>query len=158
MVATLHQCTPVSAKWNCSVMSDSLWPHGLYSPWNSPGQNTRVSSLCLLQGIFPTQGSNPCLPDCRWILYHWATWEALFNLLIFNKKWKSLSCVLLFMTAWTIQSMESSRPEYWSGYPLPSPGDLPNPGIKPRSPTLQTDSLPTELSGKPKHYLLPISS
>ena len=43
---------------SCSVMSDSLWPHGLYSPWNSPGQNTGVSSLSLLQGIFPTQGLN----------------------------------------------------------------------------------------------------
>ena len=50
-------------------MSDSLWPHGLYSPWNSPGQNTGVGSLSLLQGIFPTQGSNPGLPHCRQILY-----------------------------------------------------------------------------------------
>ena len=41
----------------------------LYSPWNSPGQNTRVGSCSLLQGIFPTQGSNPGLPHCRWILY-----------------------------------------------------------------------------------------
>ena len=47
-------------------MSDSLRPHGLYSPWNSPGQN----SLSLLQGIFPTQGSNPGLPRGRQILYH----------------------------------------------------------------------------------------
>ena len=45
-----------------SVMSDSLWPHGLYSSWNSPGQNTGVGSCSLLQGIFPTQGSNPGLP------------------------------------------------------------------------------------------------
>ena len=52
-----------------SVVSDSLQPHGLYSPWNSPGQNTGVGSLFLLQGIFPTQGSNPGLPHCRWILY-----------------------------------------------------------------------------------------
>ena len=44
-------------------------PHGLYSPWNSPSQNTRVGSLSLLQGIFPTQGTNPGLPHCRWILY-----------------------------------------------------------------------------------------
>ena len=50
-------------------MSDSLRPHGLYSPWNSPGQNTRVGSRSLLQGIFPTQGSNPGLLHCRWILY-----------------------------------------------------------------------------------------
>ena len=52
-----------------SVMSDSLRPHGLYSQWNSPGQNTGVGSLSLLQGIFPTQGSNPGLPHCRRILY-----------------------------------------------------------------------------------------
>ena len=51
-----------------SVVSDSLWPHGLYSLWNSPGQNAGVGSLSLLQGIFPTQGSNPGLPHCRWVL------------------------------------------------------------------------------------------
>ena len=52
-----------------SVLSDSLLPHGLYSPWNSPGQNTGVDSLTLLQGVFPTQGPNPGLLQCRWILY-----------------------------------------------------------------------------------------
>ena len=52
-----------------SVVSNSLRPHELYSPWNSPGQNTGVGSLSLLQGISPTQGSNPYLPHCRWILY-----------------------------------------------------------------------------------------
>ena len=52
-----------------SVVSDSLWSHGLYSPWNSPGQNTGVGSLSLLQGIFPTQGLNPGLLHCRQILY-----------------------------------------------------------------------------------------
>ena len=55
---------------SCSVVSDSLQPHGLYSPWNSPGQNTGVGNLSLLQGIFPTQGLNPGLPHCKWILYH----------------------------------------------------------------------------------------
>ena len=54
---------------SCSVVSYSLWPHGLYSPWNSLGQNTGVGSLSLLQGIFPIQGSNPGLPCCRRILY-----------------------------------------------------------------------------------------
>ena len=49
---------------SCSVMSDTLWP------WDSPGQNTGVVSLFLLQGIFPTQGLNPGLLHCRWILYH----------------------------------------------------------------------------------------
>ena len=51
------------------VVSDSLRPHELYSPWNSPDQNNGVGSLSLLQGIFPTQGSNPGLPHCRRILY-----------------------------------------------------------------------------------------
>ena len=69
-----------SASEICSVMSDSLQPHGLYSPWNSPSQNTGVGSLS-----------------------------------------------------------------------FPSPGDLPNPGVKPRSPTLQEDSLPTEPPGRPKN-------
>ena len=50
-------------------MSDFLQPNVLYSPWNSPGQNTGVSSLSLLQGIFPNQGSNPGLPHCRQIIY-----------------------------------------------------------------------------------------
>ena len=49
-------------------MSNSLWPHGLYGPWNSPGQNTGVGSLSLLQGIFPTQGLNPGIQHYRWIL------------------------------------------------------------------------------------------
>ena len=52
-----------------SVVSDSLPPHGVHSPWNSPGQNTGVGSHFLLQGIVPTQGSTPGLPHCRWILY-----------------------------------------------------------------------------------------
>ena len=60
---------PESESESLSVMSDSLQPHELYSPWNSAGQNTGVGSLSLLQGIFPTQGSNPGLPHCRWILY-----------------------------------------------------------------------------------------
>ena len=56
-------------KWKSLVVSGSLWPRGLYSPWNSPGQNTGVGSFFLLQGIFPTQGLNPGLPHCWWILY-----------------------------------------------------------------------------------------
>ena len=52
-----------------SVMSDSLQPHGLCSSWNSPGQNTGVSSLFLLQGIFPSQGLSPSLLHSRQNLY-----------------------------------------------------------------------------------------
>ena len=69
-------------------------------------------------------------------------------------KWKSLSHVRFFATPWTVAfqaplSMEFSRPEYRSGYPFPSPGDLPYPGTEPRSPALQMNSLPSEPPGKP---------
>ena len=58
-------------KWKWKLLShvQLFATHGLYSPWNSPGQNTGVGSLFLLQGSFPTQGLNPGLPHCRWILY-----------------------------------------------------------------------------------------
>ena len=59
-----------------SVVSDSLQLRGLYSPWNSLGQNIGVGSLSLLQGIFPTQGLNPGVPHCRWILYQLSQSEA----------------------------------------------------------------------------------
>ena len=61
----------VKRKWSesRSVVPDSLRPHGLYSPWNSPGLNTGVGSCALLQRIFSTQGSNPGLPRGRRILY-----------------------------------------------------------------------------------------
>ena len=58
-------------------------------------------------------------------------------------------------TPWTTQSMGFSRPEYWSGQPFPSPGDLPNPGIELGSPALQADSLPAEPPGKPVLQLPP---
>ena len=69
-------------------------------------------------------------------------------------KVKLLSRVRLFVIPWTVAyqaplSMGFSRQEYWSGFPFPSPGDLPNPGIEPRSPVLQSHSLLTELQGKP---------
>ena len=51
------------------AQSNSLPPHGLYNPWDSPGQNTGVGSRSLLPGVFPTQGLNPGLPHCRQILY-----------------------------------------------------------------------------------------
>ena len=68
---------------------------------------------------------------------------------------KSLSCVRLFATPWTVAHqaplpMGFSRQEYWSGLPFPSPGDLPDPEIKPRSPALQADTLTSEPPGKPQ--------
>ena len=70
-------------------------------------------------------------------------------------KVKSLSPVQLFVTPWTVAyqappSMGFSRQECWSGLPFPSPGDLPDPGIEPGSPTLQADALPSEPPGKLK--------
>ena len=66
-----------------------------------------------------------------------------------------LSCVLLFVTPWTVARqapllMGFSRQEYWSGLPFPSPGDLPNPGIKPVSPVLAGKFFTTEPPEKPK--------
>ena len=70
-------------------------------------------------------------------------------------KWSEvtlLSCARLFATPWTVVykaplSMEFSRQECWSGLPFPSPGDLPDPGIEPRSPALRADTLPSEPPG-----------
>ena len=82
---------------------------------------------------------------CQDVLYAF-----LASVFVYMKwKWKLLSHFWLFVTLWTIQPMEFSRPEYWSGYRFPSPGDLPNPGIKPRSPRVQADSLAAEPQGKP---------
>ena len=73
-------------------------------------------------------------------------------------KIKFLSSVQLFVTPWTVAcqvppSMGFNMQEHWSGLPFPSPGDLLDPGIKPKSPTLQTDSLPFEPPGKPCNLL-----
>ena len=106
------ECAEESESESRSV-GDSLWPHGLHSPWNSPGQNTGVGSLSLLQGIFPTQGWNPDLPHCRRILYQ-----------LSHKG----SPRILAWVAYSFSS-RSSQPRNLS-----------------RSPALQADSLPTELS------------
>ena len=103
----LTLCDPIDCSLPCSsARGDSL------------GKNTGVGCP-LLQGILPTQGSNPGLPHCRWILTVWATREAQ---------------------------------EYCSGWPILSPGDLPNPGIKLGSPALQADSWATrEALSSPYH-------
>ena len=71
---------------------------------------------------------------------------------------KSLSCVQLFVTPWTVAhyaplSMGFPRQEYWSGLPFPSPGDLPKPEVKPVSPALAEGFFTIEPPGKPKTYL-----
>ena len=74
---------------------------------------------------------------------------------------KSLSRIQLFATPWTVAceappSMEFSRQEYWNGLPFPSSVDLPDPGIKPRSPALQAAALPSEPPGKPPNIYLAV--
>ena len=78
----------------------------------------------------------------------------ILHLPLTSKKVKLLSHVQLFATPWTVAYQAPlfigfSRQEYWSAVPLPSPGDLPDPGIKPGSPALQTGTLPSEPPGKP---------
>ena len=109
-------------KWSesCSVLSDSLWPHGLYSPWNSPGQNTGVGSLSLLQGIFPTQRWNPGLPHCRrildqlshqgspgsleWVAYPFSSGSSRI------RNWTGASCIAGgFFTNWAIREAPASH-------------------------------------------------
>ena len=79
-----------------------------------------------------------------------------------EKEVKSLSRVRLFATPWTVahqapQSKGFSRQQYWSGWPFPSPGDLPDPGVEPRSPALRAGSLLTEPPGKPPQAETPVT-
>ena len=142
-------------------MSNSLRPHGLYhtrllSQWNFPGKSTGVGCHFLLQGIFPTQGSNHIAGRCFTV---WATREAELN-----RRGSLMLCVLshawLFVTPMDCSPLSTwfSRQEYWSGLPFPSPGDLPYPRIKlrvwlpkssPVSPALQEDSWPLSHLGSP---------
>ena len=95
-------------------MPNPLQAHRLYSPWNSPGQNTGVGSISLLQGIFPTQGSNPGLLHCRQILYHlshkgsprileWVTYPFSSGSSP-PRNWTGVSCIAgRFFTNWAIR-------------------------------------------------------
>ena len=94
------------------VVSDSLWPHGLYSQWNSPDQDTGVGSLSLLQGIFPTQGLNPGLPHCRQFLYQLS--HRSENVLIFiNLAFHHFQCfsksqVIFFSFVFTLHVIDTN--------------------------------------------------
>ena len=97
--------------------------------------------------LFMASSSPVCINICIYICVH-------AQLLI---------CVQLFVTPWSVAhqvslSMEFSRQEYWSRFPFTTPRDLSYPGIKPRSPTLQADSLPSEPSRKPIYTYIYITS
>ena len=88
-----------------------------------------------------------------WFLYQMSFCHSIPTRTIIHLKVKLLSCVRLFATLWTVAyqatpSIGFSRQEYWSGLPFPSPGDLSDSGIKPGSPALQADALPSEPPGK----------
>ena len=81
MTKSLQKFACMKSLQVCPTLCDPVdcSPTRLPCPWDSPGKNTGVGCQALLQGIFPTQGSNPhllCLLHCRWILYHWDTGEA----------------------------------------------------------------------------------
>ena len=103
------------------VVSDSLQPHGLYSPWNSPGQNTGVGSLSLLLGTFPTQGSNRGLAHCRQILY-WLSHKG--------------SPRILEWVAYPFSS-RSSRPRNWTGVSCTAGWFFTNWAMREAQPTLE---------------------
>ena len=91
-----------------SVVCDSLRLHGLYSPGNSPGQNTGVGSLSLLQEIFPDQGSNPGLPHCRQILYQMShkrnpKYLKSFNFINFSSFYFT-ACFMILALGWLLRS------------------------------------------------------
>ena len=89
--------------------------------------------------VFSNKKNEKIIMNPAWITLQWS-----------EVKWsKSRSVVSNSATSWTVQSMGFSRPEYWSGLPFPSPGNLPDPGIEPRSSALQADSLSSEPPGKP---------
>ena len=110
---------PLWASESCSVVSESLQRYGLYSPWNSPGQNTGVGSRFLLQGIFPTQGSNPGFPHCRQILCQLShkgsprIWECVAYPFSNRSSWSrnqtGVSCIAGgFFTNWAIRETFTS--------------------------------------------------
>ena len=116
--ATFTRNVKVKVSQSCLTLS----PHELYSPWNSPGQNTGMGSHSLLQGIFPTQGSNSGLPHCRRILYQLSRQGSSRNTEVGS----------LSLLRWVFWTQESNRgllhcrqilyPPSYEGTPSNSPG------------------------------------
>ena len=102
----------------------TLRPHGLYSPWNSLGQNTGMGGLSLHQGIFPTQGSNPGLLHGRWILFQlrpqesprileWVAYPSSSKS-SWSRNWTGVSCITgRFFTTWAIKEVQGFIIQEW---------------------------------------------
>ena len=151
-------------------MDFSLWFHSIIFTYRSWAVFVGVSVTCFIFSGAPVIGTGftPLVSACSWSvcvtdcesgdsLMHsrqigQPCWMHLLHVCVLSR----FSPVRLFVTLWTVAhqapvSMEFSRQEYWSGLPFPSPGDLPDPGIKPMSLALQAGSLPSEPPGKPKN-------
>ena len=112
------------------VVSNSLWSRGLYSPWNSPGQNTGMGSLSLFQGIFPTQGLKPGLPIAGRFFTSWATREpkntgvgslSLLQQIFLTQEsnWGLLHCRQI-LTNWAIrEALTANNATFKYSYPCP---------------------------------------
>ena len=148
-----QSCPTLSDPMDCSLPGSSV--HGIFQArvleWDAIAFSILITRLNKISS-FTLEDSRVLCLRAGMLKSYCLGLNSNYNLLCDLKwKWKLLSCVWLFVTPWTIQSMEFSRPEYWSGYPFPSPGDLPSLGIELRSPALQVDSLPAEPQGKPKN-------
>ena len=143
---------------SCSVVSDSLWLHGLQParllcPWGFSRQEYWSGLPYPPPGNLPNPGiklGSPALPAD----FYQLSYQGSLKILHGGGGLFAQSCLTL-ATPWSVAcqaplSMGFSRQEYWSGLLFPSAGDLPHPGIEPGSPALQADSLLTELWMKPK--------
>ena len=143
---------------SCSVVSDSLWLHGLQParllcPWGFSRQEYWSGLPYPPPGNLPNPGiklGSPALPAD----FYQLSYQGSLKILHGGGGLFAQPCLTL-ATPWSVAcqaplSMGFSRQEYWSGLLFPSPGDLPHPGIEPGSPALQADSLLTELWMKPK--------
>ena len=126
----------------------------LYCSLGSQGKNIEVVCHSLLQWATFCQTSPPWTAHLGWPHRAWLSFTELDKAVVLGRRvsWAAQSCPTLCdpmdCSLLAPLSMGFSRQEYWSGLPFPFPGDLPHPGIKPESPTLQADSLPSEQPGK----------
>ena len=136
-----------SRKDNSALPQLSSSVFGEYSSWLKIAANWRWLFPSYFCSSFKTEEAFQHLV-CVCVCVH------IYTYMWSEVKWKWLSCILLFAFPWTETrqaslSMEFPRQKYWSGLLFPSPGELPDPGIEPGSPSLQADSLPSEPQGKP---------
>ena len=152
MVLSIYVCllSCFSRVWLFATPWLSLWGSSVRG--DSPDKNTGMGCYALLQGIFPDQESNPGLQHYWLILYHLSQqgspYKEVHWLLHGTFPIQGLNPGLpncRLFTSWGVREAQ----EYWREQPIPSPEDLPDPGIQPGSSALQVDSLPAELPGKP---------